>query len=165
MPKEFRFPVNDRYWIPLHFGPQERERADALSLTVFGRLAAGATIEHAQAELDVIGSRMAVVRPETHGHLRPRVLSYTRACFDIDSPEIVWSLYMFRLFVSLLLVVVAVNVAILMYASCPSGSTCVCRPRSSYTPLASRFSALRSSASFPRCRQPDDGCRPVCSGC
>jgi predicted permease len=59
---------------------------------------------------------MATAYPETHERLRPRVLPYTRAFFDIDSPEIVWTLYLFRFFLSLLLVVVSVNVAILVYA-------------------------------------------------
>jgi predicted permease len=116
MPAGFRFPVADRYWVPLHFGLAERARPDDVSLTVFGRLAEGASFERAQAELDVIGSRMATTSPRTHGHLRPRVLPYTRAFFDIDSPAVVWQLYLFRFFVSLLLVAVAVNVATLVYA-------------------------------------------------
>jgi predicted permease len=116
MPEGFRFPVDDRYWIPLVIAPADQERADAISLTIAGRLAEGATLERAQAELSAIGTRMAAAHPDTHGHLRPRVLSYPRAFYDIDSPEIVWTLHSFRLFLSLLLVVVAVNVAILVYA-------------------------------------------------
>jgi predicted permease len=116
MPEGFRFPVDDCYWIPLVFGPAERAQADAISLTIAGRLAEGATLEGAQAELSAIGTRMAAAYPETHAHLRARVLPYPRAFADIDSPQIVWTLHLFRLFVSLLLVVVAVNVAILVYA-------------------------------------------------
>ena len=116
MPEGFRFPVDDRFWIPLHFGAEERERSDAVPLTIFGRLAEGVTFQRAQAELSVIGSRMATAYPETHERLQPRVLPYTRAFFGIDSPETVWTLYLFRFFLSLLLVVVAVNVAILVYA-------------------------------------------------
>jgi predicted permease len=116
MPEGFGFPIADRYWIPLGIGPAERERADAVSVTIAGRLAEGATLERAQAELSAIGARMAAAYPGTHGHLRPRVLSYPRAFFDIDSPAMVWTAHLFRLFLSLLLVVVAVNVAILVYA-------------------------------------------------
>src|SRR5688572_8477886 len=116
MPAEFRFPVDDRYWIPLVFRPAERARDDAVSLAIFGRLAAGATLERAQAELTSIGTRMAAAYPQTHAQLQPRVLPYTRAFFDMDSPESVWAGHLFRLFFSLLLVVVAVNVAILVYA-------------------------------------------------
>ena len=116
MPDGFRFPVNDHFWIPLVFAPHERERSDAVSLTIFGRLAEQVSIEGAQAELSAIGARMARAYPETHGKLRPRVVSYTRAFFDIDTPEIVRTMQLFWLFISLLLVVVAVNVAILVYA-------------------------------------------------
>ncbi len=116
MPEGFGFPVADRFWVPLHFGPAERERPDAVPLTIFGRLADGTTVERAQAELGAIGSRMAVAHPATREQLRPRVLSYTRAFFDFDGPDTVWTLQLFRFFVSLLLVVVAVNVAILVYA-------------------------------------------------
>lgn len=116
MPEGFRFPIDDHYWIPLVFGPGERAQDDAVSLTIAGRLAEGATLESAQAELSTIGTRMAAAYPETHAHLRPRVLPYPRAFFGIDSPEEVWQVYLFRLFLSLLLVVVAVNVATLVYA-------------------------------------------------
>lgn len=116
MPERFRFPVNDGYWIPLSSGPAERERADEIAVTIVGRLAEGVTLERAQRELDYVGSRMAAAYPETHEQLRPRVLPYTRAFFDIDGPEQVWTGRLLQLFISLLLVVVAVNVAILVYA-------------------------------------------------
>lgn len=96
-------------------GSAERARDDAVPLTIVGHLSSGSTIESAQAELTMLGKRMAAY-PETHEQLRPQVLSYERAYFDIDSPEIIRTLYMFRIFVSLLLVVVAVNVAVLVYA-------------------------------------------------
>lgn len=40
---------------------------------VFGRLAEGATLDLAQAELTAIGQRMAAAQPETHERLTPRV--------------------------------------------------------------------------------------------
>ena len=54
--------------------------------------------------------------PSTYEQLRPQLLSYTRAFFDIDGSKTERAAHLFRLFVSLLLVVVAVNVAILVYA-------------------------------------------------
>jgi predicted permease len=116
MPEGFRFPVDDRYWIPLVLGPVERERATEIAVTIVGRLAEGVTLERAQADLTTIGTRMSAAYPETYERLRPRVLPYTRAFFDIDGPETVWTARLFRLFVSLLLVVVAINVAVLIYA-------------------------------------------------
>lgn len=115
MPEGFRFPVAHRYWIPLAVGPAELERPDAVSLTIFGRLAEEATFESAQAELGTIGARMAETYPGTHERLRPRVLPYTRAFLGMSDAEI-WALLRLRLFLGLLLVVVAVNVAILVYA-------------------------------------------------
>jgi predicted permease len=116
MPDGFRFPVDDRYWIPLESRATERERAMQIPVTVVGRLKDGTTLEQAQADLATIGTRLAAAYPETHARLRPRVLPYTRAFFDIDGPETVWTVQLFRFFVSLLLVVVAVNVAVLIYA-------------------------------------------------
>ena len=87
MPEGFGFPVDDRYWIPFVVGPAERAQADAIAVTIAGRLAEGATIESAQAELTLVGARMAAAYPDTHERLRPRVLSYTRAFFDVDTPE------------------------------------------------------------------------------
>jgi predicted permease len=116
MPEGFRFPVDDGYWIPLVIGAAERARADAVAVTIAGRLTEGATLARAQAELDVIGTRMTAAYPDTHEHLRPRVVSYTRAFFDMDSPAMVWTGHLYRFFMSLLLVLVAVNVAILVYA-------------------------------------------------
>lgn len=48
--------------------------------------------------------------------LRPQMLPYSRAFFGIDDPKAVWQAYVFRMLLSLLVVVVAVNVAILVYA-------------------------------------------------
>ncbi|MDQ3515293.1 MAG: ABC transporter permease, partial [Gemmatimonadota bacterium] len=79
----------------------------------------GATLQSAQAELATVGARTAAAHPGTHERLRPWVRSYTRAFFDIDNPENPGSVakaQLFRLFISLLLVVVAVNVASLVYA-------------------------------------------------
>jgi putative ABC transport system permease protein len=117
MQAEFGFPINDRFWIPLVFSPAERADEDAVTLTIAGRLARGATFESTQAELNSIGSRMAAAYPDTHQQLRPRVVPYPRAIIDIgETRETVLALNAFRFAISLLLMVVAVNVAILVYA-------------------------------------------------
>jgi len=130
MPEGFRFPINHRYWVPLTVNASDYERGRGPSLIMFGRLAerrstrgalsAGevgrATFDDAQAELTAIGLRTAAMFPETNGHLRPRLLPYTHDYVDIDSPAMAWALRGIQFSVSLLLVVVAVNVAILVYA-------------------------------------------------
>jgi predicted permease len=115
MPEGFAFPVNHQYWIPLRANPAAIARGEGPELFVFGRLAPGATMESAQVELSVIGERAAAAFPRTNATLRPRVLGYTRPILDIQNMSFgAW--VMGQLTVSLLLVIVALNVAILLYA-------------------------------------------------
>jgi predicted permease len=116
MPEGFHFPVNHRYWVPLPLHPMDFERGSGPALFTFARLADGATLGDVQAELTAIRLRLAAAYPETNEHLRPQVLPYTHDYFDIDSPAMAWAMRAVQLAVSLLLVVVAVNVAILVYA-------------------------------------------------
>lgn len=116
MPEGFRFPINHRYWVPLRLRLTDYEADGGPSLTIFGRLAEGVTLETAQAELAHIGLRMAAAYPATHERLRPRVLPYSHAFFGVDSPSTAWTYRTFQILISLLLVVVAVNVATLVYA-------------------------------------------------
>jgi predicted permease len=116
MPKGFRFPVNHRYWTPLRLDPSAHARGEGPALDIFGRLAADATLARAGAELAMIGRRTAAAFPATHGHLRPRVYPYTYPFVEIDSPPMALALRVAQLMVGLLVVLVAVNVAILIYA-------------------------------------------------
>jgi predicted permease len=114
MPEGFGFPINNRVWTPLRLDPLDFERGRAPAIEVFGRLAPGATLVQAQAQLTAIGQRMASAYPATHEHIRPRVLPYARSF--LDTPQLAWLFYLFQLLVGLLLVVIAINVAILVYA-------------------------------------------------
>lgn len=116
MPDGFRFPVNHGFWVPLRLEVQKYARGDGPSLDVFGRLADGVTLEQAHAQLATIGQRMAAAYPDTHEHLRPTIVPYTYTAFAVDSQTIAWRMYTVQLVVSLLLVLVAVNVAVLVYA-------------------------------------------------
>jgi putative ABC transport system permease protein len=52
MPKGFAFPISHQYWVPLRIDPRAViAPGTGPSLNVFGRLAAGATKESAEAEL------------------------------------------------------------------------------------------------------------------
>ncbi|MBA2572790.1 MAG: ABC transporter permease [Gemmatimonadetes bacterium] len=114
MPPGFAFPVNNRLWTPLRLNPPDYPQGQAPPIEVFGRLAPGATLEQAQAQLATIGQRAAAAHPETHQHIRARILPYARSF--IDAPELAWVFYLVQLLVSMVLVVIAVNVAILVYA-------------------------------------------------
>lgn len=114
MPAGFAFPVNHGYWIPLRLAPAAAPAAGP-ELFVFGRLAPGTGWDEAQAELDAVGRRTAAAYPQTHADLRPQVLNYTYPAMGVqDLP--VWEATLMQGLISLLLVVVAVNVAVLIYA-------------------------------------------------
>ena len=115
MPDGFAFPVNHRYWAPLKADPSAYKRGEGPSIFIAGRLARGFDLAGANAELTVIGNRMAAGFPDTHQRLRPEVLPYTYpfAGMSRNSSDGFWPM---ALLVSLILVVVCVNVAILIYA-------------------------------------------------
>ena len=115
MPEGFEFPVNHQYWIALRANPSSIPRGAGPELFVFGRLAPGATMASAQAELSVIGQRAAAEFPHTNASLKPQVLGYTRPINDTQDGG-PGSVVMMQLVVTLVLVVVALNVAILLYA-------------------------------------------------
>ena len=116
MPDGFAFPVNDRFWIPLRLDVSLYERRKGPSISVFGRLAAGATYESAQAELTTVGLRSAQALASTHDKLRPKVMPYTYPFFDQNDASAIWMVHLMQFLITLLLVIVCVNVAILVYA-------------------------------------------------
>lgn len=116
MPEGFEFPVDHQFWVPLRVDPSDYERGEGPGLNVFGRLAPGVTLEDAQAELTTIGQRLVAAYPDTHEQLRPRVVRYTHELAGVESPMMAWILRLAQLLISMLLVVVCVNVAILVYA-------------------------------------------------
>ncbi|HEV2074835.1 MAG TPA: ABC transporter permease, partial [Thermoleophilaceae bacterium] len=115
MPEGFAFPENHRFWTPLRADPAAYERREGPAIFIFGRLAPGVTMEQAQAELEAIGRRTAAAFPETHAQLRPMVMPYTHSLTDIQGISL-WEVAQMQLMMSLLLLVVALNVAVLVYA-------------------------------------------------
>ena len=113
MPQGFAWPMNHRFWTPLQLDATRYERGHGPEMFIFGRLAPGATRQQAQAELTAIGQRAAAAHPQTHAHLRPQVLPYTYPLTDVVG---MWEAAMMQGMVTLLLVAVALNVAILVYA-------------------------------------------------
>lgn len=116
MPEGFAFPANHSYWIPWRANPLEYQPRTGPSIHVFGRLAPGATLESADAELAAITQRLAAAEPKTHQHLRVRVKPYTFGYSDMDDPENFLMLHAIQTGIVLLLVLVCVNVGILVYA-------------------------------------------------
>ena len=117
MPPGFAFPINDSYWTPLRIDPNAHvEPGTGPDLDVFGRLARGATKESAQAELTVIGKRLAERGPPALAELRPRVVAYTDIFVNAEAEGEVTVYTILRFLITFLLVVVAMNVAVLVYA-------------------------------------------------
>ena len=115
MPPRYGFPLNHQFWTTLLMDPSRVERGKGPELFVFGRLAPGATMASARAELDAIGKRASVEFPQTNGDLRARVYRYTDPLLDVQGIE--WKqVWLFQLAISLTVIIVAMNVAILVYA-------------------------------------------------
>lgn len=65
MPARFTFPGTSDLWIPLIRTPA-MERRNSRTLTMFGRLADGATLQTVDAELGVVASRLAAAYPNSN---------------------------------------------------------------------------------------------------
>jgi predicted permease len=114
MPEGFEFPTVHQFWIPLREDPLAYKRGEGPSLATFGRLAAGVTMEQAQAEVAAIAQQTAAAHPGSGEPLRPLVLPYAQQV--IEDPGLVWAMRAAQAFASVLTVVVAINLAILVYA-------------------------------------------------
>jgi putative ABC transport system permease protein len=115
MPEEFGFPVSQRFWVPFRIDAAEHERGAGPGIGVFARLADGATLEQAQAEVTTLARRAAAAFPQTNEHLQPEVLPFARSIINLSGTE---SLLVFstNIFLVLLLMLMCANVALLMFA-------------------------------------------------
>lgn len=115
MPQGFAFPQNHELWVPFRADPTAYHRMKGPSIYIFGRLAPGISMEAAQAELAVLGKRAAADFPRSNGTIMPMVMPYTHSITDVQGTT-VWMAAQMQAMMSLLLVVVAFNVAVLVYA-------------------------------------------------
>ena len=111
MPEDFGFPVNHRLWTPLRSDPTNDVPDQGPEVFVFARLAAGATLKGAQAELTTVGPTPTDV-PDTGESLQPRLLPYR----DARIPPLPFGDRIIRFLVTLLLIPPLANIAILVYA-------------------------------------------------
>jgi putative ABC transport system permease protein len=117
MPEGFGFPVSHKIWIPLRQDGSLIAPGTGPSIRVFGRLAPGASLEEAQAELAVAGARVASINPETHKDLRPRVVPYEKPLLEGGEAGFVGRLLTLANSIFLmLLTIVCTNVATLIFA-------------------------------------------------
>jgi predicted permease len=113
MPNGFKFPFDHQFWVPLREDPLKYARWEGPRIHMFGRLARGVTIDQAQAECVAVAHRTAEVHPESGRPLRPEVVPYTH---DLLDPATDWVLRAGQILVGALTFVVAINLAILVYA-------------------------------------------------
>jgi putative ABC transport system permease protein len=107
MPEGFRFPVNQRLWLPL--------RTDADAAFIFARLVPGATLAGAHAEVTTVGLLPHDAVASTTPQLEPRVVPYAAGIFP-DVRRDGWLPGVIFLLSALLLIPPCANIAILVYA-------------------------------------------------
>lgn len=113
MPEEFAFPQKQDLWIPLALTPQLSSRDWRDLWFAFGRLAEGATLESARAEMTAIGERLAAEYPATNDDYRPAVRTFNE--FFIGANENVVYKTMWGA-VAFVLLIACANLANLMLA-------------------------------------------------
>jgi putative ABC transport system permease protein len=116
MPEGFAFPLAQSLWVPLRLSPLDYPPGEGPALRLFARLAPGATLAEAQAELTTWGRRAAADFPSTHQHLRPRVMPYAQSVALVEGG---WELFVTRAsygFFIMLVVLICGNVALLLFA-------------------------------------------------
>lgn len=113
MPEGYAFPQVQNAWVPLPLDPGALGPESAPRAALFARLAPGATLDSAQAELDVAGRRAAADFPEVYGKLSPRIDGFARRA---SNGVMALVLSGARLLFIFLLIVVCANVATLAFA-------------------------------------------------
>jgi len=115
MPEGFAFPVSHDLWIPLQPDALDQAPRSGPAVNVFGRLAPGASMEEARAQLAALGQRAASELPATHAHLTPQISPYAEQFADPSGSQlaIMASIPFFTL---MLLGLVCGNVALLLFA-------------------------------------------------
>ena len=121
MPAAFKFPVSHEMWMPLKLPAADPLPLSGANITVFGRLAPGATMEEAQAEVEVISRRLAADLRSTHEHLRPSVRRY--AVFFGEPGSSYALMRSFNVFALMLVVLLCSNVALLLFARAATRET------------------------------------------
>jgi putative ABC transport system permease protein len=78
MPEGMQFPFNNDLWVPLSHLPRDirDQKRDMRIFSVFGRLADGATLRQARAELTTIAAELEKQYPETSRAVTPSIVTY-----------------------------------------------------------------------------------------
>ncbi len=104
--QETNLPAPQDLWVPFRLDPLAFERGEGPAISVFGRLAAGADVEAARAEL-AAGDRTQV---------KPRVMTFARPFSNREGLVPAGALSLSAVFLVLLMVILCANVALLLFA-------------------------------------------------
>ena len=110
MPAGFGFPVREQLWAPLRVNVLEHAPREGPAIGMFGRVAAGFTLEQANAELLAVGS--TVEDQPGVADLRPHALWYPYMIAPPGGTET----HVVRSMLAVLLLIASVNVATLVFA-------------------------------------------------
>jgi len=113
MPEGYGFPQMQNAWVPLRVNAGDIQPESASRASLFARLAPGATLESARAELDNAGRRAAVDAPGVYGRLSPRIDEFARRASDGQMALVLSAV---RLLFIFLLLVPCATVATLVFA-------------------------------------------------
>jgi predicted permease len=117
MPEGFGFPVNERIWVPLRVDGSGLAPRTGPQVEIFGRLAPGVSMEAAQTEFELIGSRTASRYAESHRNLRPIISPYAKPLTSGGQAQLIRNiLYLVNGIFLALLTVICANVATLVFA-------------------------------------------------
>ncbi len=112
-PPAFVFPQGSEIWAPLSIDPADADDRTSRYLTLFARLAPGATIEQAEAEVTATFTRLTAERPDHHQGRRLVMRTFTAGMIDVGMPQILglWQAAAF-----LVLLIGCTNIANLLLA-------------------------------------------------
>jgi len=117
MPAGFGFPVNHRIWTPLRADGSLLAPRTGPMVSIFGRLAPGASMEAAQNELDLVSKRIAAGNPQAYKDVSPRVGPYQKPLMTSGEALLLRNiLYAVNGIFLMLLAVMCTNVATLVFA-------------------------------------------------
>ena len=117
MPEGFAFPFSHSWWTPLHLSPSGYQPGEGPAIQLFGRLAPGASIDAAQAELAAFGERAAADFPRKRAHLRAEVIPFAASIYTVPlTTALRAELASWNLLGVCFLVLVCGNVAMLTFA-------------------------------------------------
>ena len=114
MPDGFAFPRSHELWAPLRLDASVAH-SQGMGIRIIGRLADGASIDDARAELTQLGRVAAADYPQTHQRLRPQVIRFGESLAAFSDGDGMMMFYG-NIFIFMLLALVCANVGLLMFA-------------------------------------------------